>query len=435
MFIPAAGCLSDRFGTKRTFLLAMGIFVAGSALCGQAPTSNELIAFRFLQGIGGGMMTPVGTAISRASSPAPERAKASAIITIPVVLAPMAGPVLGGFLVRRELALDLLHQPAGRHRRFPVRPALLQEHKEEYAQRGFDLTGLILGGVSVASVLYAINAAATQGWGSSTVVAFGLGGLALTGLFAFLELRSPYPILDLRLLARPLFLRANVMMMLAFGAFSSFLLLITLFLQELHGYTPIQAGLLQAPASIGTAITLPAASRLYGRIGPRRMLLAGFGLASLTMLPFTTLQSDSPAPYIVFLLVLRGFPFAFAAVAAQTILFGPIEGSKQGPASSIYNTSRQIAASLGVALLITVSINRTNAHLGSAVATSSAKIHAAVMGYHDAFLVSAVLMMVPLLIAIRINDRKVSDEMDLRNAQPATQGTPPVEAEELQVHA
>ena len=99
IFIPAAGWLSDRFGTKRTFLTAMAIFIAASAACGQAHSLTELVVFRFLQGIGGGMMTPVGTAMLSREFPGAERAKASAIISVPVVFAPTFGPVIGGYLI------------------------------------------------------------------------------------------------------------------------------------------------------------------------------------------------------------------------------------------------------------------------------------------------------------------------------------------------
>src|SRR5579883_2843447 len=99
LFIPGAGFVSDRFGTKRTFLTAMAVFLVGSALCGQARSIEELIAFRFLQGAGGGMMTPVSTAILAREFPGEERAKAAALIQIPWILAPILGPVVGGYLV------------------------------------------------------------------------------------------------------------------------------------------------------------------------------------------------------------------------------------------------------------------------------------------------------------------------------------------------
>ncbi len=422
VFIPAAGWLSDRFGTKRTYLLAIAIFVAASAACGQAHSISELVAFRFVQGIGGGMMTPVGTAMLSREFPGVERAKASAIISVPVVLAPMAGPVLGGYLVeyaswRWIFYINLPIGIAG----FLLGFRVLHEHKEEYAQHGFDLLGLVTGSAGAAMTLYAVTKAGTSGFTAGRVIGFGLAGLALMALFALIELRAKHPILDLRLFERWLFTNGNVMMMMAFAAFGGFLLLLTLFLQELQGYSPLQAGLIQAPASIGTAISLPMASQLYTRIGPRRMLMGGFGIGALTMLPFLTLQSDSPWWWAVMLLVIRGLPFAFAAVAAQTIIYGPLESSKQGPASSIFNTLRQVAASFGVALIITISINRTHAHAAAAAASQHLSApsqaimrHAAVMGYHDAFLAAAVMMLLPFLLAFFINDKKAEETLRRR---------------------
>ncbi|HZP57020.1 MAG TPA: DHA2 family efflux MFS transporter permease subunit [Dehalococcoidia bacterium] len=414
VFIPAAGFLSDRLGTKRVFLTAMAIFVVASAACGQARSVEELVLFRFVQGVGGGMMTPVGTAMLSREFPGVERARASAIISIPVVLAPTVGPVVGGYLTeyaswRWIFYVNLPVGVAG----FLLGLRVLHEHKEEYAQGRIDILGLITGGAGAAMTLYAVSEAANRGWTSSTVMGFGLGGLALMALFAAIELIVPNPVLDLRLFKRWLFASGNLMMMPAFGAFGGFILLLTLFLQELQGYSPLQAGLIQAPSTVGTAISLPLASRLYPRIGPRRMLLFGFFFAAVTMLPFLTLQLDSPAWYVVILLLLRGLPFAFAAVASQTILYGPLESSKQGAASSIYNTLRQVAASFGVALIITVAINRTNAHAGPN-ASAEAMRHAAVLGYHEAFLAAFALLAIPFFLAFTIDDRKAAETLRQR---------------------
>src|SRR5579871_4750315 len=140
LFIPGAGFVSDRYGTKRTFLTAMAVFVLGSALCGQAHSIQELIAFRFLQGVGGGMMTPVSTAILSREFPGEERAKASAIISVPWVLAPIAGPVLGGYLVtyaswRWIFYINLPVGIAG----IALALKVLREHREPYAQGRFDV--------------------------------------------------------------------------------------------------------------------------------------------------------------------------------------------------------------------------------------------------------------------------------------------------------
>ena len=410
VFIPAAGWLSDRFGTKRTFMLAMAIFIAASAACGQAHSLTELIIFRFIQGIGGGMMTPVGTAMLSREFPGAERAKASAIISVPVVFAPTFGPVLGGYLIEYVSWrwIFYINLPIG-ITGFIIALKVLREHKEAYAQKGFDLWGLILGGVSAASVLYAFNEASVYGWTSPRVLGFGIGGFVLMLAFAALELHVKFPILDLRLFKRWLFTAGNLMLIPAFGAFGGFLLLLTLFLQELQGYSALQAGLIQAPSTLGTAISLPLASRLYPRIGPRRMMIGGFFFSALFMLPFITLQLDSPWWYVVVLLVLRGLPFAFAVVAVQTIIYGPLESEKQGPASSIYNTLRQVAASFGVALIITIALNRAHIY-----AHNHSQLQASVMGYHDAFFISFLVLLIPFVLSFTIDDRKAEETLRRR---------------------
>ncbi|MBI2724052.1 MAG: DHA2 family efflux MFS transporter permease subunit [Chloroflexi bacterium] len=427
--IPAAGFLSDRFGTKRIFLLAMGIFVLGSALSGQAQSIQELVAFRFVQGLGGGMMTPVGTAMLSREFPGVERAKASAIISIPVVVAPTMGPVLGGYLTeyvswRWIFYVNLPVGIAG----IILGWRLLREHKEAYAQNRIDIVGLVLGSGGAAMTLYAVSEAGSKGWTSTTVTGFGLAGLATLALFTFVELRIRFPILDLRLFRKWLFASGNMMMAPAFASFGGFILLFTLFLQQIQGYSPLQAGLIQAPSSIGTAISLPLASRLYPTMGPRKMLMIGFGFAAVTILPFSFVDLNTPLWVVVVLLLVRGMPFAFAAVASQTLIFGPLESSQQGPASSLYNTVRQIAASFGVALIITIALNRTRAHEASLMATQqlnapTAQIikQASVLGYQEAYLAVFALLAIPFLLAFFIDDRKAAATMQTR-AMPAAAG-------------
>jgi EmrB/QacA subfamily drug resistance transporter len=404
VFIPAAGYLSDRFGTKRCFLLAMAIFIVASGLCGQARSLNELIAFRFLQGIGGGMMTPVGTAMLSREFPGAERAKASAIMSVPIVFAPMLGPIFGGYLVQYVSWrwIFYLNLPAG-IAGFAFAYRVLKEHKEPYAREGFDLIGLITGSGGAAFVLFGLSRAATLGWTSTEVLACLLGGLALVTVFVFQELRTPVPIIDVRLFKRPLFAQGNLIMLPAFAMFSGFLFILTLYLQELQGWSPFQAGLITAPSSIMAAISLPLASKYYPRVGPKKMLIAGCVFSCATMVPFGFLTATTPLAVIVIMLCVRRLPFSFASVAAQTIIYGPLESSKQGAASSAYNTIRQVSASLGVALLATIQVNqgRTSAQ----------------HGYQMAFLAGAAFMIIPIVVALLVSNKEAEHSLELRTAK------------------
>jgi EmrB/QacA subfamily drug resistance transporter len=397
----------------------MAIFIVGSALCGQARSIEELVAFRFLQGVGGGMMTPVSTAILSREFPGEERAKASALISVPVIFAPILGPVLGGYLV--EYAswrwIFYINLPVG-ITGFILGMRVLREHKEPYAQGRFDVLGLLTGGVGVAMILYALSEAAIKPWGSPDVAGWGLGGLILLFIFTLIELRASPPILDLRLFRQGLFALGTLITVWSFASYAGFIFLLTLFLQELQGHSPLEAGLIQAPSAAGTAVALLLAGRYYSRIGPRRMLTGGFFAAAVTLLPFAFVTKFTPPLLIIVPLILRGLTTPFAMTAAQTIVYGPLDNSKQGPASSIYNTMRQVAASFGVALVATVQVNRYTTHLSNAVsaahgvrATPVMIEHAKVMGYQDAFVLSGVLLLVSAALSLLVNDRKAREAM------------------------
>lgn len=431
LFIPAAGYFSDRFGTKRCFLIAMGIFVAASGLCGQAHSLPELIVFRFLQGAGGGMMTPVGTAMLSREFPGAERAKASALISVPIVFAPMVGPILGGYLVTSVSWrwIFYLNLPIGMAA-FAFALRVLKEHKEEYARKGFDFIGLVTGSGSAALILYALSEAANSGWTSGRVLGFGITGVAVLGVFVLQENRTKTPIIDLGLFRRPLFVQGNLIMMPAFAMFTGFFFIFTLYLQELQGWSAFQAGLITAPASLVAAGAFPLASMYYHRIGPKKMLLIGSSLSFLTLLPFGFLTAGTVVAILIPVLCVRALPFSFASVAAQTIIYGPLESSKQGPASSAYNAMRQVAASLGVALIATVQANQFKGELGSltekaglSAPTPAITRLASQHGYQMAFFAAAALMFIPLVVTFFVDNRKaveaLSDQMETREVVQA----------------
>src|SRR6267142_5472906 len=212
IWIPASGWISDRFGSKKTFAFALVVFTIGSALCGLASSAGSLIAFRMLQGVGGGMMTPVGTAMLFRAFPPAERARAAAIVTVSTAIAPALGPVLGGWLVDNASWrwIFYVNLPVGLAT-FAFVLLFLREHKEPAAGR-FDFWGFLCSGSALALVLYALSQAPAHGWTSTAVVVSGLAGVVLFGLLIVLELRRPDPILRLRLFGDRMFRSANLSM-------------------------------------------------------------------------------------------------------------------------------------------------------------------------------------------------------------------------------
>jgi EmrB/QacA subfamily drug resistance transporter len=215
VFIPASGWLGDRFGTKRIFLIALGIFLVGSALCGIAWDAPSLIAFRILQGIGGGMLTPVGTAMVLRAFPLAERAKGSAIIAVPAVIAPVLGPVLGGLLVDTVgwRWIFFVNLPVGL---LGLVFAAVVLREQRHAQPGrFDVPGFLLAGLALVLGLTGLSRVPTEGWSSPLVLGSCLVGLACAVALVVVERRRLEPMLDLGLFGDALFATTNLAHVLA----------------------------------------------------------------------------------------------------------------------------------------------------------------------------------------------------------------------------
>src|SRR5436853_3412933 len=176
VFIPASGWIGDRLGTRRVFLFALAMFTLASALCGQANSLGELVFFRVLQGVGGGMLVPVGTAMLFRAFPPIERAKASTVLIVPTVIAPAVGPVLGGWLVTDVSWrwIFYVNLPVGAFA-FTIGFLYLREEREGIAGR-FDLPGFVLSGAGLALVLFALSQGPEKGWRSPEVAITGIVG-------------------------------------------------------------------------------------------------------------------------------------------------------------------------------------------------------------------------------------------------------------------
>ncbi len=368
---PLAGFLADRFGIKRVYLLSLLGFTIASALCGFAPNLPLLIGFRILQGLAGGSALPLGTALLFSAFPQQERGLAFGVFGIPLVMAPALGPVIGGALV--EYAnwryIFFVNVPIGL---FGVSLGwyLLRESKRE-GHVPIDVPGALLAILGFGSILYGFSNAAPSGeeggagqpttasaagnWTSPEVlIALGLGVFFLI-IFALFQIRKGEDaLLDLRLFKRPTFVAANLIGWISTIAFFGAEFLLPLYLQVLRGLTPLQTGLLLLPLAISSGLLSPFIGRLQDKIGPRVLVVSGFGLLVLNTWQLSSLTLDTSYGYLVFLLILRGVALG---LALQPTLLAALSGI--GPralprASSLVNSSRLIFQSLGVALLATI---------------------------------------------------------------------------------
>ncbi len=352
---PLAGFLADRFGIKRIFVGGLAVFTFGSLLCGVAPSLWLLIAARGLQGAGGGIALPLGTAILFATFAPEERGKALGFFGIALVLAPTLGPIMGGWLVDHNLWrwIFFLNVPIGGIGVF-LGSRWLRERRSE-RQPAFDPLGLLTSTVGFGTVLYAASVAADKGWTSTTVVTcFAVGAVVLVA-FALVELFvAPEPLLDLRLFKEPTFALSCLIGWVSVIALFGAEFLLPLYLQVLRGRTALEAGLLLLPLALTAGVATPLAGVLYDKIGARPLLVTGFALLSLNTWQLSQLQVDTSLRWLGVLLAMRGAALGLTVQTTFVIALSVVPPRLTARGSSLVNSTRQVVQSIGVAVLATV---------------------------------------------------------------------------------
>jgi EmrB/QacA subfamily drug resistance transporter len=384
VLIPASGWIGDRFGTRRTFLFALATFTAASALCGAAHSLGGLIAARALQGVGGGMLTPTGMAMLYRAYGPERRARVARTLIVPILVAPGTAPILGGALTQTLSWrwVFLVNIPFGLAT-LAFAYLFLPEHRS--APRGrLDVRGLLLCGVGLSAVLYAVSEGTVLGWTSGPILATGVGGIALLSLFTRMSLRQADPILRLGLLRDRLFRATNIVFALSTGPFLASLYLTPIFLQEIMHQSPLGSGTTTFVEAIGVGFAAQTLGRLYPWLGPR--VMAGFGAGGLCLFLALFLLVDSQTN----LWLVRGLMFfggvanSGAFLSIQTSMFTTISSEDTGHASAIYNTQRQSSIALNIAVLTAV-----------LAGVGGSQLHA----FHAAYLAGAIIAAVGTICA------------------------------------
>jgi EmrB/QacA subfamily drug resistance transporter len=356
---PMSGYLADRFGIKRMYVGGLATFVLGSLLCGLAPTLSSsiwlLVAARALQGLGGGIAQPLGSALLFSTFPPKEQGLALGIFGIALVAAPALGPILGGLLVDQGhwRWIFFINIPIGIVG-VTLATRFLRERWPE-KKPALDPLGLLTSIVGFGAVLYAASIAADQGWTSPAVLTwFAVGGVALA-LFTLIELFvAKEPLLNLRLFAIPAFLTASLIgYVTVIGLFGAEFLM-PVYLQALRGRNALQTGLILLPIAITSGIITPIAGRLYDRIGPRVLVVTGFLILLINTWQLAQIEAATPIGWIMFLLALRGAALGFTIQTTFATALAAVPRSALARGSSLINGTRFVIQSIGVAVLATV---------------------------------------------------------------------------------
>ncbi|HWD68566.1 MAG TPA: DHA2 family efflux MFS transporter permease subunit [Solirubrobacteraceae bacterium] len=350
--IPLSGWIADRFGTKRLYMGSIAMFVLGSCLSGLAWSSATIILFRVLQGLGGGMIMPAGmTILTRAAGPQ-RIGRVMAIMGVPMLLGPILGPILGGWLVadvswRWIFFINLPVGIAALILALRVLPKDVAQHSER-----LDLVDLVLVSPGLALVIYGLaKSSSSGGFGSKQVLIPLLIGLVLLTAFVRHALRTKDPLIDLRLFKNRTFATSSMslalMVISVFGAF----LLLPLYFQAVRGESPLMAGVLLAPQGLGSMITMPIAGQLSDKTGSGKIVPFGLLGVLASVIWLTQIGPNTSWLAVCIDLFVFGLGMGFAMMPIFTGAMQSAPGAAAARASTALNIIQQTGASIGTAVL------------------------------------------------------------------------------------
>jgi EmrB/QacA subfamily drug resistance transporter len=366
--IPLTGWAADRFGTKRLYMTAVALFTIGSALCAMATSINMLISFRVLQGLGGGMLMPLGmTIMTRAAGPK-RMGRLMAILGVPMLLGPIGGPILGGWLIDAASWhwIFLINVPIGAIALVYAFFALPKD--SPHPSESFDLVGMLMMSPGLALFLYGVSSIPAEGrLGAPKVLIPGIIGLVLVVSFVFYSFKPKHPLLDLRLFHNRNLAVSIITMFLFAVAFFGGLLLVPTYFQQIRGESVLKAGLLVAPQGIGAMLTMPIAGALtdkfpVGRIVPFGLVFIAAGMAALTQITSTTSYG-----VLIGILFVMGLGMGGTMMPIMTSALKTLRSAEVARGSTLLNITQQIASSIGVAVMSVILTNGLkDAKLGGA---------------------------------------------------------------------
>jgi len=406
-----AGRFGDLLGRRRVFLIGLAVFTAASLLCGLADSQGLLVAARFIQGVGGAMTSAVILGMIVTMFPEPrEQAKAIGVYAFVASAGGSVGLVAGGVLTQsiNWHWIFFVNIPIGIATAIVARRLLDRDEGIGFAE-GADVPGAVLITSSLMLGVYTIvKPAAEHGWGSAGALGLGAVSLALLAGFVVRESRAATPLIPLRIFRSRNVSGANVVQALAVVGMFGMFFLGALYLQRVRGYDALQIGLAFLPATLimGT-LSIRYSERLIMRFGAKTMVAPGLALIVVGLLWFTQAPVDGGYTlHVLPVMVLLGFGAGSTFPALVTVAMSGATREDAGLASGLVNTSAQVGGALGLAVLATLSATRTHALTRGGSNTALALTG----GYHLAFLVGALVMLVAIAIALVVLEAPVRAE-------------------------
>ena len=411
-FMLTGGKLADFLGRRMIFMTGLVVFTAASLACGLAPNGGFLIAARVVQGFGGALMNPATLSIITATFPAKQRGTAIGIWAGVSAMALAIGPLVGGLLTEHVNWnwIFFINVPIGILGLLSA-PLLIDETRDTSREQRPDVPGLLTSAVGLFALTFAFIEANNYGWTSWQILgAFAIAAISL-GAFVILELRQRLPMLELRLFRNRTFSGANVAMLFVGLAMFGTFFYVSLYMQNVLGYSPVQAGASFLPMTILIILIAPLAGRLSDRFGSRWLVGGGMTLLAIMLLYYSTLGAGATFWAIFPGLIIGGIGMGTTMTPTTAAAMSGVPVDKAGVGSAVLNSMRQVGGSLGIAVMGAIVASGVDSALASGSTPTDAFLH----GFHDALRVAALLALagaVVATVAIRKVEHKQATEAE-----------------------
>jgi EmrB/QacA subfamily drug resistance transporter len=397
------GKLADLMGRRRIFLAGLGVFTASSLACGLATGGEVLIAARAVQGVGAALMLPATLGIISATFEARERGLAIGIWAGVSGLALAIGPLVGGLIAQHvdwswifflNVPIGVLGLLAGR--------VVIGESRDTSADQRLDLPGLVVSAGALFALTFGLIEANSHGWTSPLILGLFAGAAAGLAGFVLLELKQRAPMLDLSLFRNPTFAGANATAMLVTLAMFGVFFFMSLYVQEILGYSPVEAGAIFLPMTLLIMFIAPLAGKATDRIGARWLMASGMTLIAISLLLFSRLGLEASFWGLLPGLAVGGLGMAITMTPMTTAAIGSVPVAKAGVGSGVLNTFRQVGGALGIAIMGAILTSRST----SALAEGATRPEAFLAGFKLALEVGAAFALTGAIVAA-VTVRKV----------------------------
>jgi EmrB/QacA subfamily drug resistance transporter len=403
--IPLAGWMTDKFGAKRIFLITIILFTLGSVLCSLAQSPEQLILFRIIQGIGGGMVAPIGMAMVFRLAPPDKRGTVMGMLGIPMLLAPATGPILSGWLI--DIAswhwIFLINVPIG-IAAVIVGIKFLPKFESKKVP-SLDILGMILAPIAFAMLAYGVNEGAADWSSVNAVRSLIIGGVALI-LFIFVELNQKEPLLELRVFASSDFTRGVILLWITQIALFGAILMIPLYLQNVRGFTPLQSGYTTLAQALASMIFMPIGGRLFDKWGARPLALTGLTLISTALFLLSQITVDTAIFMIILPLFLMGAGMGLTMMPLNTHILNSAPRRLVNRVTPLTSATQQVVTSFAIAGLsgyLTTQI----ADYMVAPDTAGDMLTSSTSAFGDTFFLTACIAVVGLILSIILRKPRV----------------------------